>query len=374
MNKDKFKYVYFLTQIKNLGNVRIKHILSYYSETFSAFNVTKEVLKKIEGIDEKSANSILESEKHFKKYEVEFEQLVNKLRKNGIKITSLISDNYPKNLKKIYDAPIILYYKGNLTDLDKYSLGIIGTRTPTVYGQTVCENLTSEITKLGILTVSGMARGIDSIAHKTTLKYSGLTYAILGSGVDVIYPPENRSLYNEILNTGAVISEYEPGEKPDKINFPKRNRLISGISLGTLIIETAKKGGSLITSEFALDQNKEVFAIPGNINSKKSEGTNELIKKGTAKLVTNIDDILSELNYALKPILNDKAKENEQHISVELDIFERKIFEELSNEPIHIDRINELTGMSISDCLVHLLSLEFKNVIKQLPGKYFVKM
>jgi DNA processing protein len=219
-----------------------------------------------------------------------------------------------------------------------------------------------------------MARVIDSIAHKTTLKYSGLTYAILGSGVDVIYPPENRSLYNEILNTGAVISEYEPGEKPDKINFPKRNRIISGISLGTLIIETAKKGGSLITSEFALDQNKEVFAIPGNINSKKSEGTNELIKKGTAKLVTNIDDILSELNYALKPILNDKAKENEQHISVELDIFERKIFEELSNEPIHIDRINELTGMSISDCLVHLLSLEFKNVIKQLPGKYFVRM
>jgi DNA processing protein len=374
MNKDKIKYIYFLTQIKNLGNVRIKHILTYYPEAFSAFNVSKAVLKKIEGIDEKSANSIFEAEKYFKKYEVEFEQLVNKLMKNDIRITSLISDNYPKNLKKIYDAPIILFYKGNLTDLDKYSLSIIGTRTPTVYGQTVCENLTAEITKLGIMTVSGMARGIDSIAHKTTLKYSGLTYAILGSGVDVIYPPENRSLYNEILNTGAVISEYEPGAKPDKINFPKRNRIISGISLGTLIIETAKKGGSLITSEFALDQNKEVFAIPGNINSKKSEGTNELIKKGTAKLVTNIDDILSELNYALKPILNDKAKENEQHISVELDIFERKIFEELSNEPIHIDRINELTGMSISDCLVHLLSLEFKNVIKQLPGKYFVRM
>jgi DNA processing protein len=374
MQRDIIKYIFFLTKIKNIGNVRIKHILTHYPEAFSVFNLSKEQLKKIEGVDEKCSTLIFESERNFKQYETEFAQLMDNLRKSNINISTIISDDYPANLKKIYDAPIILYYKGTLDNLDKYSLSIVGTRTPTVYGRTICENITAELTKLGILTISGMARGIDSVVHNTTLKYSGLTYAILGCGVDIIYPPENKNLYNEIQKKGAIISEYIPGEKPDKVNFPKRNRIISGISLGTLIIETAKRGGSLITSEFALDQNKEVFAIPGNINSLKSEGTNELIKKGTAKLVTKLEDILSELSYSLRPILNNNAKENELHMSVELDIFEKKIYEILSYEPIHIDKINELTGMSISDCLVYLLSLEFKNIIKQLPGKFFVKL
>jgi DNA processing protein len=192
----------------------------------------------------------------------------------------------------------------------------------------------------------------------------------------VIYPPENEKLYNEIIENGAVISEFELGTGPDKVNFPRRNRLISGISVGTLIIESGLKGGSLITAEFALDQNKEVFAVPGYIYSKKSEGCNNLIKKGQAKLIGSVEDIFSELNYKLdgflkKDMVNLKDIEKQ---NIELRIFEKSIIDILSSEPKHIDEINTATGLSISDCLVNLLSLEFKGLIKQLPGKYFLKI
>ncbi|HEY5536346.1 MAG TPA: DNA-processing protein DprA [Ignavibacteria bacterium] len=374
MNSEIFKYLFFLTRINNLGNIRIKNILNHFPEPQLIFEISGDKLKIIEGVNDKISRLIINSKKDFRQYEDDYDLLLNKIEKNNIKITTILSDDYPSNLKKIYDAPIILYYKGNLNELDKYSISIVGTRTPTIYGKSVCEKITNGLCEIGIMTVSGMAKGIDSVVHRTTLKNSGITYAILGSGVDVIYPYENKLLYHDIIVQGAVISEYVPGAKPDKVNFPKRNRIVSGIGLGTLIVETGARGGSLITAEFALDQNKEIFAIPGNINSQKSVGANELIKKGAAKLVTCVEDIINEFDYALKPILKNRGKGNEQKVSLELDIFEKKIFDVISYEPIHIDKINEITGLSISDCLVQLLSLEFKNIVKQLPGKYFVRM
>jgi len=374
MVSEKFKYLYFLTKIKNLGNIRIKNLVNQFSDPEEIFRLSKNQLRRVEGFDERTSDSIIHAGKSFSEYEQKFQLLWKTLTNKGIKYTTLFSDDYPKNLKKIYDAPVILYYLGELSPNDKFSISVVGTRSPTIYGKTICEKIVGELSKLGIMTISGMARGIDSIVHQVSTKNNEKTYAVLGSGVDVIYPPENRILYEKIKNNGAVISEYEPGSDPDRVNFPKRNRIISGIGLGTLIIETPIKGGSLITAEFALDQNKEIFAIPGNISSRKSDGTNELIKKGSAKLVMTVDDILNELSYSLKPFLKKEGKENELQVSVELDIFEKKLYDVLNDEPVHIDKINEITGLSISDCLVGLLSLEFKNLIKQLPGKYFVRM
>ena len=360
--------------MKNIGNVRIKNILTHCKGAKECFELSKHELKRIEGIDEKTSNEIMKSKKLFGDYEIEFDKIIKNAEEKNIQIVNITDEEYPSNLKKIFDAPVLLYIKGRLYKEDKYSLSVVGTRFPTEYGRNVCERMVKEISKLGIPVVSGLARGIDSMSHRVALENNNLTYAVLGCGADVVYPKENKKLYEQIIENGAVISEFEIGAAPDKVNFPRRNRIISGISVGTLIVETGLKGGSLITGEFALDQNKEVFAIPGYIYSKKSEGSNELIKNGQAKLVTNVDDILNELSYKLKPILKKTEAEKEEKQIQELSIFEKKIYEVIGIEPIHIDKISEITEMSISDCLVNLLSLEFKEIIKQIPGKNFIRL
>jgi DNA processing protein len=370
------KYLYFLTKVKNLGNVKIKNILFYNKKFDEEFLFNYERLKRVEGINDIIAGNILNAKKNYSLIEKDFDKILKNAEKNSIKIISILDEEYPENLKNIYDAPVILYYKGNLTKNDVFSLSVVGTRYPSEYGKNVCRKIVEELSHNMIPIVSGMARGIDSLAHKTALTNNNMTYAVLGSGVDVVYPRENEKLYNEIIENGAVISEFELGTGPDKVNFPRRNRIISGMSVGTLIVETGIRGGSLITAEFALDQNKEVFAVPGYIYSKKSEGCNNLIKKGQAKLIDSVEDIFSELNYKLdgflkKDIVN--LKESEKKV-IELNIFEKSIIDMLSNEPKHIDEINSTTGLSISDCLVNLLSLEFKGLIKQLPGKYFIRI
>jgi DNA processing protein len=370
------KYLYFLTKVRSLGNVKIKNIISSNKNLDERYLFNYESLKRVEGINDVIACNIIESKKNFSKTEREFEAVFNNSVKNGIKIISILDKEYPVNLKNIYDAPVILYCKGNLTSNDAYSISVVGTRYPSEYGMDVCRKLVEELSQNMIPIVSGMARGIDSIAHKTSLTKNNQTYAVLGCGADVIYPPENKKIYGEIIENGAVISEFEPGTGPDKVNFPRRNRIISGISVGTLIVETGIKGGSLITAEFALDQNKEVFAVPGNIHSKKSEGCNNLIKKGQAKLVESVEDIFTELSYKLdsflkKDIVNLERAETRD---IELSIFEKSLIDALNTEPKHIDNINAETGLSISDCLVNLLSLEFKGLVKQLPGKYFIRI
>ena len=373
-SKENLKYLFYLTKVKNLGNVRIKNILAYCKDARNSFELSKHEMKRIEGIDKVTSEEIIKSRKLLNKYEKEFDSIIEETEKKNIKILSITDDEYPSNLKKIFDAPVLLYYKGKLFKEDKYSLSIVGTRTPTEYGRNVCERLTKDISELGIPVVSGLAKGIDSIAHRVALENDNTTYAVLGSGVDVIYPKDNKRLYDSIVEKGAVISEFEIGASPDKVNFPRRNRIISGISVGTLIVESGLRGGSLITGSFALDQNKEVFSIPGYIYSKKSEGSNELIKNGQAKLVTKVDDILDELSYKLKPILKKSETEKEQKQIQQLNVFEKKIYDVLDYEPIFIDKISDLTKISISDCLVNLLSLEFKGIIKQIPGKCFIRL
>jgi DNA processing protein len=246
----------------------------------------------------------------------------------------------------------------------------VGTRGPSNYGIIQCEKVVEDLARQNITIVSGLARGIDSIAHRTALKNGGRTIAIIGSGLDVIYPPENKKLFNEIAEKGDIISEYPLGTKPDAQNFPKRNRIISGLSLGCLVVETAITGGAMQTAAFALDQNREVFAIPGNLGVRQSEGTNMLIQKGEAKLVRNAEDILVELELKLKPVIG----KNIPKPTVELNLFEEKILNSLDGEPLQIDNISSITQLSTSECLVHLLSLEFKGLVKQMPGKIFSRI
>ena len=373
-NFENIKYILLLSKINNLGNVRIKNILKNYPLSNKLFDATESELKRTDGITDIIARDVLSIRKQKKFYDEELNNILDTCEKKSIKIVTILDDDYPFNLKNIYDAPVVLYYKGKLQKEDLYSISVVGTRYPSEYGINVCKKLVEELSELKIPIISGMARGIDALSHKISLDKSNITYAVLGSGVDVIYPADNKNIYEKIIECGAVISEFDIGAKPDKVNFPRRNRIISGIGLGTLIIETGLKGGSKITAEFALDQGKEIFAVPGYIYSKKSEGCNNKIKKGTAKLVENVDDIINELSYKLIDYIDLSKKITVETKVAEMNLFEKGIFDVLDHMPRHIDEISIQSEFNISDCLVNLLSLEFKGLIKQLPGKYFIKI
>ena len=357
-----------LLDIDGIGPAKLFNLLSKFQSLDNLLNSNYKSLLNVEGISQNLANRILKQIDKYSDFKTKISDELNKLENLEVNWLTFWSENYPKNLKNIFAPPIILYYKGTLNTEDANSVAIVGTRMPSQYGKTNASRFAEELAHKEITVVSGMARGIDSSAHRGALKSGGRTLAIIGSGLDVVYPPENKHLFNEIAENGAVISEYTLGTKPDAQNFPKRNRIISGISLGTLVVETKMKGGALQTAAYALEQNKEVFAIPGNLGKSQSEGTNLLIQKGEAKLVRNSEDILIELNLTIKP----KVGENIPHPVEDLDMFEQKIFNFLSDEPKHIDLISTETGINSADCLVHLLSLEFRNLVKQLPGKMFV--
>lgn len=361
------KHILQLMTIPGIGSVRIRNLVNYFKDTELIFKAGIYELIKVDGIDRALARRILDLRDKNLKF---VDDQIARVERCGAKIITLWDSKYPELLRKIYDPPIVLFVRGDLTEDDKYSIAIVGTRTPTSYGKTVCEKFSFELAKMNLTIVSGFARGIDTIAHISALKAGGRTIAVLGSGVDYIYPPENRKLVENVISNGAIISELPMGTKPDAMNFPRRNRIISGMSVGVLIIETSKNGGAMITAEFANDQNREVFAIPGNINSVKSQGTNFLIKQNKAKLVESIEDIIDEVRPLIQPIL----KTEPPRPKVELNIFEEKIFETLSStEPMHVDKIAERAGLSVTDTLVHLLSLEFKDLVRQLPGKLFIK-
>ncbi|MBK7160447.1 MAG: DNA-protecting protein DprA [Ignavibacteria bacterium] len=367
------KYIYLLTQVNKLGNVKIRKLMNHFSSPENFYNCKINDLKRINGIDESISREILSGIRDKEKYFREFDEIFSRAERSEIKLVCISDKDYPENLKRIFDTPVLLYYKGKLSETDKYSLSIVGTRNPTEYGKYNCEKFTDELSGLNIPIVSGFARGIDTIVHKTCIKNKSLNYAVFGCGADVIYPYENKRLYSEVIECGAVISEFPLGAKPDKVNFPRRNRIISGISIGTIVVESGIKGGALLTAEIAVDQDREVFAFPGNISSKQSEGTNELIKRGHAKLITNIDDILNELEVKLKPILKKDYTAKTDVLTLNLSESENKIYSVLDYDPVHIDTINELTDLTISDCLVNLLTLEFKSLVRQVPGKYFMR-
>lgn len=279
------RYWIWLSLIKNLGSKRKLKLLELYKNPEGIYKLTKEELININGIGEAIANDIIIS-----KNEKILNYHIKYMKENNIKIININEREYPQALKKIYDPPISLYVKGNIEKLNNKNIGIVGCRECTTYGKKSAEYFSYNLSKQNINIVSGLAKGIDSYAHLGSLN-TGNTIAVLGNGLDMIYPKENLELANEIIKRGGtIISEYPCGTKPDKMKFPARNRIISGISSGIIVIEAKEKSGTLITVDFALEQGRDVFVVPGNINSINSVGTNDLIKQG-ARVVTTYEDV-----------------------------------------------------------------------------------
>ncbi|HAX49108.1 MAG TPA: DNA-processing protein DprA [Ignavibacteria bacterium] len=376
---NELKHLLFLTQIEGLGAVRTKRLIDKFGSAENVFSAEPAEIAEIENISGKSALAILEAYSRFNDFDSVFDEFIAKAEKLHISILPLSSPDYPDLLKRIYDPPVILYIRGNYSpEKLANSIGIVGTRKPTDYGKKMSERFAEELSSAGIAVISGFARGVDTHAHKAVLKNTkaaAITAAVFGCGVDMIYPPENKSLYDEMLEKGLLISEYEISAFPDAVNFPKRNRIISGLSFGTIVIESDVDGGALITARTALDQSREVFAVPGYITSKVSSGTNALIKNGQAKLVENLDDILVELTGKLNGLKLNSANGNSIKVNEipELNGNEKLVYDTflMNLEPIHIDFISEKSGLNISDSLVTLLNMEFKGIVEQLPGKRF---
>lgn len=341
--------------IPGIGRARISLMENYFGNLQEAWRSDTRELAKA-GLDAGTIQSIATW-----RPTLEPERELEKAQQSGIEVLIPADNEYPASLKETYDYPAVLYVKGFINNSDKISLAVVGTRKPTVYGRQVTEELTANLTNYGFTICSGLARGVDTLAHRTALKNNGRTLAVLGSGINVIYPAENRDLANQIVENGAIISEYPINAGPKPENFPRRNRIISGLTLGTLVTEAGESSGASITAEFALEQNREVFAVPGSILSIQSRGTNKLIQQG-AKLVRQISDIIDELNLGTVTSqleFVEVVAENET---------EKCVLSHLSAEAKHIDEVCRSSGMSASLVSSTLAVMELKGLVRQLGG------
>lgn len=352
-----------LSLIDGIGTIKFKKLIAAFQPIETIWQATIKELRE-NGLDEKTARNFqTESQK------IDLDKILKLIEQEQINVLTLLDKNYPENLKQIYDPHGILYIKGEILPTDKLALAVVGARKISNYGRQAANDLVSELVNNKMTIVSGLAFGVDALAHEIALKSHGRTIAVLGSGVDTknIYPIANLKLAENIIaGGGAVIAEYPPGTPAVNYNFPYRNRIISGLALGTLVIEAAAKSGALITAFSALEQNREIFAVPGSIYNHGSAGANNLIKSG-AKLVNRAGDILEELN--LKQIAT--HLENRQTIADSP--LEAKILEFLSNEPTHIDKLIRVAGIDSRTINSTLMLLEIKGKIKNLGGMMFVK-
>ncbi len=368
--------ILLLSQIPGIGPTRLRALLNTFKSADHIQHASARDLTSVEGIEQKTALAIAGFFKNggaVHKAESYITAQLSKVNKTDTNVVSLWDKEYPENLKKIYDPPPLLFIRGSMAPEDRYAIAIVGTRDPTPYGSTMAEKFAAELSHLGIPIISGLARGIDTIAHTTAVKNRNRTVAVIGSGIDVVYPPENLDLFKRIGTSGAIVSEFEMGTKPDAGNFPRRNRIISGMAIATLIVETGVNGGAMITASTALDQNREVFAIPAALSDRKKNGTNILIKESKAQLIESVDDILEALGQRIKKYLSSDEQASTRPLP-ELTLFEQQLLLALTDEPKHIDHIAESAKLSMSDALVHLLSLEFKGLVRQMRGKMFVKI
>jgi DNA processing protein len=354
------RYWIALSMLPEVGPVGAKKLLSVFGRPDKIFGSGLDDLIAVQGIGINRAKNI----KEFASWK-DVEKQIKVIEQKRIKAVSLDSPLYPELLRETEGAPVVLYVKGDMLPQDKFAIAMVGSRKMTHYGASVTEKMSEELASMGFTIVSGLARGVDSLSHKGALKAEGRTIAVLGSGIDVPYPPENKDLLDRITHSGCVISEFPPGTPPDKENFPRRNRLISGLSLGVLVVEAAADSGALITARYAVEQGREVFAVPGNITSSHSRGTNELIQRG-AILVQKVEDIVEELAPVLKGFIRSNNK-----VKVEVNDEEEKLCNLLSGEPKQVDMISRESGLPASRVLSVLLGLELKGAVKQITGKRF---
>lgn len=363
MNND-LLYRIALTKVPHIGDIHAKILINQFHTAQNVFKTPRKLLEKIEGIGTIRANAI----KQFKDFEQCERELIF-LEKHQIKVFTYQDEAYPKNLIRCDDCPSLLYFKGNAILNEKKIISIVGTRVNTDYGKQCCEKLIEELSTQEIIIVSGLAYGIDTIAHRAALRNGLQTVGVLAHGLDRIYPHQNRSLAHQMINQGGLLTDFCNGELPNKQNFPKRNRITAGICDALIVIETGVKGGSLITAEIANSYNKDVFAFPGRVNDTKSMGCNELIKTNKACLIYDSNDLLNLLNWTSSP---------KHGVSVQSTLFydcdenEKKIINCFkSDEELHYDYLFNYTQISNTILANSLLTLEMNNVIKSLPGKRY---
>jgi DNA processing protein len=376
MNNDNAKYWMALKSINGIGNALFHPLLARFGLPEAVLSANLHALTAVEGISKKTAAAIAS----FDCWEPILRQLKT-MNETGIKMVTCLDHDYPRNLLHIYDRPAFLYVRGCLSPHDT-PVALVGSRHASTYGKYTTERLSRELALRGITIVSGMARGIDSCAHRGALTAKGRTIAVLGSGLDVIYPPENKKLFQEISENGAVISEYPPGTQPLAYQFPARNRIISGISHGVVVVEAGEKSGSLITARLAMEQGRDVFAIPGAIDSPTSRGTNSLIKQG-AKLIENVDDILEDILPQLERPPDFPPCHETQTASVSSTQDDLKgntappgqiaqtIVKILANKKMHADEIIDQTDLPTAEVLSNLITLELRGIVIQHPGNFF---
>lgn len=339
----------------------------YKREDIILFNMANIGKKSLEKLPKKD---LLEKVKKAEKEEKDLEKELKLIKRHSVEVITIFEEAYPKLLKEIYDPPIVLYVKGSALNGEELAIAVVGSRFASLYGVRTAEKFGYELASRGAVVISGLARGVDTAAHKGAIKAHGKTIAVLGNGLSTIYPPENKKFAGEIIDKGgSLVSEFPMDASPIPQNFPRRNRVISGLSLAVVVVEAAKNSGALITADFALEQGRDVFAVPGSVDSATSFGTNELIKQG-AKLAQTAEDVLQELDLKLN---DSKAGAKKHKITPNLSEEEMSVYKNLSQEPRYVDDIIQDTKLSVGKAMELLLALQLKKLVKELPGKNFIK-
>lgn len=355
------KYWLGFNLVKGIGPVKLQALLDIFDDIGDAWQASQSELERT-GLDRRAIHAFLET-----RNEVDLGAYLKRVQDAGVSVLTWESDAYPRYLREAPAPPPVLYVAGEIREQDQFAVAVVGTRRLSPYGRQMTREVVSGLVRNNVTIVSGLARGIDGIAHKTAVEMGGRTIAVLGSGIDCLYPPEHRGLARRIIKEqrGAIISDYPLGTQPEAKNFPPRNRIISGLSLGVVVVEAGKKSGALITANFALEQDRDVFAVPGNVNSRASEGTNKLIQQG-AKLVMTADDVLEELNLTMAPqqmVVQMAMPESEE---------EAVLLRQLSREPSHVDDLCRASGMSSADVSSTLAIMELKGMVQQVGGMRYV--
>jgi DNA processing protein len=351
-----------LSLVPGVGPGRIRQLVRQFGSAGAALEAPRRVLATIEGIGEVTAEAIV----RFDGYDLVADQW-NRAAQVEAELVAEGDPRFPIALGNLYDPPAFLWVRGALVPEDERAVAIVGTRKPSEYGKRMAERFAGELAERGYTIVSGLAYGIDTIAHTAALQAGGRSLTVLGSGVDWIYPTKNAALAARLIADGAILSEYPLGARPDAVHFPRRNRIVSGLAKGTVVIEAYEKGGALITAGLALEQNREVFAVPSAVTNAAGAGCNRLIQRGHAKLVQSVEDILAEIDPGF-PSAPDEALPLPA-----LHPVEERLYEVLTAEPVHVDTICARTGLDPSAALVYLLSLEFKGLVFQMAGKQFYR-
>jgi len=356
-NKKKFWVGFNL--IKGIGAVRMQGLIAYFGDLEAAWNAAPAELARA-GLGLRLIERVVQA-----RGGVSLDRVWENIEKQDIKILTWEDEVYPQRLKEIDQPPPVLYIRGEYLPDDLFAVAIVGTRRVTPYGRQITEELSSFLAANNMTVISGLARGVDAVAHQTTLKAGGRTIAVLGSGVDKIYPPEHRALADQILERGAIVSDYAPGTPPEASNFPPRNRIISGLSLAIIVVEAGETSGALITAEFAAEQGREVFAVPGSIFAPQSKGTNKLIQNGALPLLS-VNDLMQALD--LTRVGERKAARK----IMPADTIEAKLLTILLDEPLHVDEIRNQAELPIEKVSAALVLMELKGMVRQVGGMNYV--